>query len=161
MKQKKLKSKRYVSEDTKQLQSLIFITLGVILFVLAIYFLTDIITKKAENKKIDFDYSSCTVGTMFNRPYDEYFVFAYKASDNNANEYKSLISKYDAKEDSIKIYTIDLDANLDNKYLSDKSNTNPQKPSDVKINNSALVHIKGGKVVKYYENLEDYKKVLN
>ena len=56
---------------------------------------------------------------------------------------------------------MDLNANLDNKYLSEKSNTNPSNPSEVKINKSALVLIKDGKVSNYYENDSDYEEVLS
>ena len=45
-------------------------------------------------------------------------------------------------------------------YLSETSNNKPTESSEVKINESALILIKDGKVEKYYESLEDYKNAL-
>lgn len=161
MKQKKIRNKKYVSEDTKQISSLLLITLGVIVIAVGLYFLTDkIISKKADTSTADFDYSAATVGTMFNRPYEEYYVFLYDSTSDEAGTYNSLITSYISKEDSKKLYTVDLSKNLDDKYLSDSSNKKPSKPSEVKIKGSALILIKGGKVSNYYETLEDYQKVL-
>lgn len=161
MKQKRIKTKKYVSEDTKQIRSLIIITLVVLAVAVGLYFLTDMIVgKKANTNNVDFDYSAATVGTMFNRPYDEYYVFLYDSTSDEASTYNSLITSYISSEDSIKLYFVDLSMNLDSKYLSDSSNKKPANPSEVKIKDSALVLIKDGKVSKYYESLEEYQKVL-
>ena len=161
MKQKKIKSQKYVSEDTKQMTSLLLITLGVVIVVIGLYFLTEKVIERRSNKgAAEFDYGVATVGTMFNRPYEEYYVFLFASDSDNAQTYNSLVSSYIGKEDAKKIYTVDLSKNLDDKYLSEKSNTNPSNPSEVKINSSALILIKNGKVSKYYETLEDYEKVL-
>ena len=160
-KNKKINTQKYVSEDENQVRNLIIITLIIVLLAIGLYFLTGKIGKKENNtSNVEFDYSTITVGTMFNRPYDKYYVFLYDAEDDNANQYISLISSYESKDESIKIYTVDLSKNLDSKYLSDKSNTNPTNPSEVKIKDSALILIKNGKVSKYYESITDYEKVL-
>ena len=160
---KRIKAQKYVSEDTKEISRLIFITLGIVGIALGLYFLTEKVVNKKKHTltDADFDYSYATVGTMFNRPYEEYYVFLYDSTDTNASSYESLVSKYDAKEDSIKIYTVDLSENLDKKYLASESNTKPSNPNEVKIKESALILIKNGKVEKYYENVEDYQKVLS
>ena len=159
---KKLRKERYVSEDTKEVTRLLLITLGVVVVALGLYFLTTKVVNKNEEKgtETSFDYSVATVGTMFNRPYDEYYVFLFDSTKDNASQYRSLISSYEAKDESIKIYTVDLSMNKDGNYLSDESNNNPTSPSEVKIKESALVLIKDGKVSKYYESIEDYEKVL-
>jgi len=165
MKQNKLKQTKYVGEDTKEVSKLILITLGIVVIALGLYFLTDRVVKKKDdnntNAEVTFDYSVATVGTMFNRPYDEYYVFLFDGNSENATQYRSLVLSYEAKDDAKKIYTVDLSTNLDDKYLSDTSNNNPTNPSEVKIKESALVLIKNGKVSKYYETIKDYEKVLN
>ena len=161
---KKIKEQKYVSEDMKEISRLIFITLGIVIIVLGLYFLTDKVAlkdKDNETSSSDFDYSAAIVGTMFNRPYSEYYVFLYDATDDNANQYQSLVSTYEAKEEAKKIYFVDLSKSFNSKYLSDKSNPNPTNPSEVQIKDSALVLIKNGKVANYYENVEDYEKVLS
>ena len=163
MKSQKLKKKKYESEDTKEIKSLILIIFGILIVIVGLYFLTT----KALNKKEDtpseanFNYSVATVGTMFNRPYDEYYVFLYSSKDSNATQYQALVSNYTSKEDAKKIYTVDLSKNTDDKYISETSNHNPTNPSEVKIKDSALVLIKNGKVDKYYETISEYEKVFN
>lgn len=161
MKSKKLKSTKYESEDTKEVKNLIFIVLGIVIIIAGLYFLTARSLNKKDNTITEFDYTTCTVGMMFNRPYKEYYVFLYSADNENASKFKSLTSTYSKKEDSLKIYTVDLNSNLDNKYLSEESNNNPTNPSEVKIKDSALILIKDGKVSNYYEKVSDYEEVLN
>jgi hypothetical protein len=164
MKQTKLKNQKYESEDIKEAKSLIIITIVIVLLAIGLYFLTSkILNKKASttDSDVEFDYSVCTVGTLFNRPYTEYYVFLYDSTSDDAIQYQSLTSSYEAKDEAIKIYTVDLSANLDQKYLSETSNHKPANPSEVQINSSALILIKDGKVSKYYENISDYEKVLN
>ena len=163
MKQKKIKTQRYESNDTKEIKSLIIITLVIVVLGVGIYFLTDKFMNKAgaENTTpAEFNYSIATVGTMFNRPYSEYYVFLFDEESDNSVSYHTLISNYISKEKALKIYTVDLGKNLDNKYLSETSNKKPATPSEVRVKDSALVHIKDGKVVNYYETTEQYEKVL-
>ena len=163
MKQKKLKNGGYVNEDTKEIRNLIIITVVVIALALGLYFLTDKVLSKdtTSDTNADVDYTTCLIGNMFNRPYDEYYVFAFSSEDENASKYSSLISTYEKKDKALKIYKIDLDNNFNKSAVSDTSNKKPTNASDVKIKNSALIHIKNGKVVNYYESSSDYKKVLS
>ena len=160
-KSKRLKRINYESEDTKEVKNLIFIVIGIVIILVGLYFLTTKSINRQNLSKIEFDYSTCTVGMIFNRPYDEYYVFLYSSENANATKFKSLTNAYSKKENSIKIYTVDLNSNLDNKYLSETSNNNPTSPSDIKIKDSALILIKDGKVSKYYENVSDYEEVLS
>ncbi len=163
MKQKKLKNGGYVNEDTKEIRNLIIITVVVIALALGLYFLTDKVLNKnsSSDSSADVDYTTCLIGNMFNRPYDEYYVFAFRSEDDNASTYSSLISTYEKKDNALKIYMIDLSNNFNKSVLSDKSNKKPTSASDVKIKDSALIHIKNGKVVNYYESSSDYEKVLS
>lgn len=163
MKQKKLKNGGYVNEDTKEIRNLIIITVVVIALALGLYFLTDKVLSKdtTSDTNADVDYTTCLIGNMFNRPYDEYYVFAFSSEDENASKYSSLISTYEKKDKALKIYKIDLDNNFNKSAVSDTSNKKPTNASDVKIKSSALIHIKNGKVVNYYESSSDYEKVLS
>ncbi len=163
MKQKKLKNGGYVNEDTKEIRNLIIITVVVIALALGLYFLTDKVLSKdtTSDTNADVDYTTCLIGNMFNRPYDEYYVFAFSSEDENASKYSSLISTYEKKDKALKIYKIDLNNNFNKRAVSETSNKKPTSASDVKIKNSALIHIKNGKVVNYYESSSDYEKVLS
>ena len=160
MKKSKIKQVNYQSEDAKEIKNLIIIMIIIIVIALGLYFFTDFIMKKEDTNKAEFNYDECLIGTMFNRPYDEYYVFAYSSDNEKANDYNTLKLNYEKKDDALKIYYVDMSTNWNNVYLSETSNANPTKPSEVKIKSSALFHIKNGKVSAYYETTEDYEKVL-
>ena len=162
MKNKRIKMTKYESEDTKTIKSLIFIIIGISVLIIGLYFLTDRKIQKDNNQseEVVFDYTSALVGMILNRPYDEYYVLLYNSEDENASSYVSLYTSYSVKEDAKKIYLVDLSKNLDNKYLSDKSNLNVTNIEDLKVNGSALLLVNKGKITKTYEKLDDYKEVL-
>lgn len=160
MKKNKIKTTKYESNDTKEIKNLIIITIIVILVAVLLYILTNHINNKKELSTTEFNYDTCLVGNMFDRPYDEYYVFLYSQTDTNSVEYKGLITSYMEKEDALKIYYVDMNNKFNSEYLKETSNKNPQNSTEVMIKESALVKIKDGKVSNYYEKLEDYKKVL-
>lgn len=161
--QKRLKNGGYVNEDTKEIKTLIIITIVVVLLAVGLYFLTDVVLDKKENSASEavFNYDTCLIGNIFSRPYDEYYVFVYSSIDDDASTYDTLKTNYLKKDEAKKIYYVDLNNGFNSFAMSDSSNPKPTSALDVKINKSALMLIKNGKVSKYYENLEDYKKVLN
>lgn len=161
--QKRLKNGGYVNEDTKEIKTLIIITIAVVLLAIGLYFLTDVVLDKKDDSSFDteFNYDTCLVGNIFNRPYDEYYVFIYSSIDDDASTYDTLKTSYLKKDEAKKIYYVDLNNGFNSFVVSDTSNTKPKSASDVRVNKSALILIKDGKVSKYYETLDDYKKVLN
>ena len=132
----------------------------VIAIAVGLFFLTNYLNNKKATSNINIDYDTCIVGNMFNRPYNEYYVFLYSSTDKNASTYKGLITSYKDKDDALKVYYVDMNDKFNSAYLSETSNKKPTESSEVKINESALILIKDGKVEKYYESLEDYKNAL-
>ena len=164
MKNKKKTVTKNVSEDTQEVKTLIIITIIIVLISVGLYFLTDALDKKKAIEEIPeatINYSEITIGTMFTRPYNEYYVFAYKEDDDNAGKFDDLFTKYEEKEKSKKIYYIDLADKFNQSVLSDKSNKKPEQVTDVKIKDYALILIKDGKVSKYYETISEIEKALS
>ena len=159
-KKNKVKVSKYESSDTKEIKSLIIITLVVLVVAGLLYFLTDYINGKKVNMDTQINYDTCFVGNMFNRPYDEYYVFAYNSLDANAATYTGLITSYNEGENHKKVYHLDLNDRVNESVISNEHVKNPVKPCEGKINGSALLYIKDGKVVNYFETLEEYKSAL-
>lgn len=157
----KIKTTKYESDDTKEVKNLIVITIIVVLVAVLLYFLTSMVNNKKNVSDVSFDYDTCLVGNMFNRPYEEYYVFLYSSLDSNASTYKGLITDYSESDDAVKIYYVDMNDKFNSSYMGDKSNKKPASSSDVVVNESALIKIKDGSVVNYYEKLDDYKSVLS
>ena len=95
MKQKRLK--KYESEDSSEIRNLIIITVIIALIATGLYFLTEKVLNKKENNntsEVIFNYDEATIGTMFNRPYDEYYAFIYDSTDDNSAVYNNIVKTY-------------------------------------------------------------------
>lgn len=159
-----------VNEETSDFKRLLIILGIVVVVIIGVYFVSKLIVdKRKENSnnneiitgKIDYDIVS--VGTILNRPYDEYYVMVYNGEDTDAMYYSSLITAYQAKEKSLKIYYCDLSNTLNSKYIStsDKGNSNAKKTEEFSFGKVTLMKIKEGKITSYIENLDKIAEVLH
>lgn len=161
MKNKKFKQNNNKNEDTHEIKTLLIITAVIIVVSLGLYLLTESQLKKEPEKVIPeatISTSEIMLGTMFTRPYNEYYVFIY--GDAESTTLDKLFTDYEDKEDSKKIYYANIDDNFNKYAKSDKSNKKPTSAQDLKIDTRALILIKDGKVSKYYETIEEIEKVL-
>ena len=161
MKNKKFKQNNNQNEDTQEIKTLLIITAVIIVVSLGLYLLTESQLKKEPETVIPeatISTSEIMLGTMFTRPYNEYYVFIY--GDAESTTLDKLYTDYEDKEDSKKIYYVNIDDNFNKYAKSDKSNKKPTSAQDLKIDTRALILIKDGKVSKYYETIEEIEKVL-
>ena len=161
MKNKKLKISTSQNDDVKLIRNLIIILVVVVLIAGGFYFLTDKLVepKKVETPKPEINYEVATVGTMFNRPYDEYLVLLYDSTSVEAAYYNTLFSRYNTSGED-KIYFIDFNLKENSNYVKESSNKNLTSASDAQFAGPTLVRIKNGKVTKYLDTKEEIKKEL-
>ena len=84
MNKKKIKMNSVENEDVKLIKRLIIILVSVVIVVICFYYLTDKLVKPTTNNNnvtTNIDYDVATVGTMFNRPYSNYFVLLYDSTN--------------------------------------------------------------------------------
>lgn len=158
----KIKQENYKSEDEQEISKFIKILLIVVVFILGIYFFTSIVVKKEYdiNKDItegQVSANSIIVGSILNRPHEDYYVLVYNSTSNKVALYETLISIYESKKESLRIYAVDLDNHLNEKYLSGESNPSATKIDDFKFGEITLLKIKDKKVNKYIEDVEKIK----
>lgn len=160
------------TEEENEVKRFIIIVIIIGLFVGAIYGLTEIFKKdekkEEEKQEVTISYDKLTVGTLLNRPYDEYYVLAYDSEDNRVSEYSAILSQYKSKsseKDYVKIYFLDLNNSLNKKYYNvnedNKSNPNAQKIEDLDFGNLTLLYIKDGKIKEYLEDYTTIQKKLS
>lgn len=161
------------TEEENEVKRFIIIVIVIGLFVGAIYGLTEMLKKddetpKEENTTPTISYDKLTVGTLLNRPYDEYYVLAYDGGANKAIEYSVLLSQYKSKsteKDYVKIYFLDLDNSLNKKYYNvnedNKSNPDAKKIEDLDFGDLTLLYIKDGKIKEYIEDYTTIQKKLS
>lgn len=161
---KKLKQTKIVNEDVTQIRNLIIILVVVVAVCTGLYFLTDTMIKKENNKEeetteIEFDYNIASVGTMFNRPESEYFVLIY-STENDGSKYNSLLDTYRSSDNYVKTYFIDLDKKINSHILTEELNKKPKNSKEVSVKGATLYKIKGGKVTNCYSTLETITDAL-
>ena len=166
---KKVDIDKYTSEESKEVKKFIIILLSIIVLVLAVYGITRLINNNKDNnedRKVTagaIDYEKVSVGTLFNRADDEYYVIVYDGEASNAIYYSALMNKYMNKEKSNKVYFCDLSNELNKKYYVGKdkeSNPNATISSELAFKDLTLIKIKNGKIIKYLETLDTIKTEL-
>ena len=166
---KKLNIDKIESDESKEVKRFIIILLSIIVVVLAVYGITRLIKKDKDDDTArevtagEIDYDKVSVGTLFNRADNEYYVIVYDGEDANAIYYSALMNKYMNKENSIKVFFCDLSNELNKKYyVGDEKDSNPKatKTSELALKDLTLIKIKNGKIVKYLESLDTIKTEL-
>ena len=164
VKNNRIKQKRIVNEDMTYIRNLFILLVIVVLIVVGLYYLTErIVNKKSDevtNKEVSINYDIATIGTMFNRVEDEYYVLIY-SKETNGDDLDSLLTAYRSSDDYIKTYYIDLDKKINSIAFSDTTVNNPDNASEVKVSGATMYKIKNSKVVNCYIGVDDIKKVLN
>lgn len=163
---KKLAKQVSKTEEGKEIKKFLIILGIVVIIAAAAYFLTKNYVvkdnKTSESKtEVTFDYTKTILGSLFNRPYNEYYVLVYNSKDLQANYYANLVSSYQNKENALKIYTADLNDSMNEKFY-DKNESNPKatEASELKVKDLTLIKIKDKKISKYLEDVDSIKQEL-
>ena len=98
-KEKRLyKSNKNVSDADYDIKKFLIILTILIVVVVGLYFLSNAIVNKRDNKEsnvntnVTISYDTLNVGMIFNRPYEEYYVIAYDSTIDdamNTNPYRA------------------------------------------------------------------------
>ncbi len=170
---KKIKNKRTLynnkSGDTTYSMELkkLFIILGIILLVIIVlYLIIGIFVTKdiklfgnTENVEVNstIQYEEILAGETFNMNKDEYYVIFSDSTGNYYSIYKNIISNQTDKS----IYIVDLNNPLNRSYVSDESNKEVQKASDLKVKDNTLIKINNKQNVEYIEDKDAILSYFN
>lgn len=160
MKKSKFKMEKHDSEEVNMVKKLIIILIVVALFIVGFYFITDKVVKNQQEEQVndvEINYDNITVGTILNRPYDEYLVLLYNSTESEATYYGTLLANYSKDE---KLYFVDLSLKTNEKYVSEKSSGIFNDINDAKFSCPTLLVIKNGKVEKFLETKDEIKSAL-
>lgn len=163
-KSEKIKQKRVINEDMTNVRNMIFLLIIVIGVCIGIYFLTEYMIKKENNAALQeteaiIDYDIASIGTMFNRIEDDYYVLLYSSKDNGS-DLDSTLSTYRSSDNYIKTYYIDLDKKINETAISNETVKKPKTSEEVKVNGATLYRIKDGKVLNCYSGVDEIIEVL-
>ena len=116
--------------------------------------------KNSDNKEeVKIDYDIATIGTMFNRVENNYYVILY-SKENDGNELDSVLATYRSSDNYIKTYFIDLHKKINSYVLGDNLVEKPSNSNEVKVKEATLYKISNGKVVKCYSGVDNIVNIL-
>lgn len=162
----------YYTEEQQEIKRLIIIVLVLFIVVGAVYFITDHFIEKGSNETTipgEINYDVASIGTLLNRPYNEYYAVLYNKEDVNSSYYSSIISTYNEnnsnEEDYIKIYYIDLGKKINSDYYNINndfvSNPKAKSISELDLGNITLLRIKNGQIIEYIEDISKINELLS
>ena len=112
--------------------------------------------EKPEAGSNEFTYNTAIIGTVFNRPENEYYV-SFDEEEGNTY-FDTLLTMY---KGSLNIYKVNMTLGINASHKGEKGNSKATNPSELVINGPTLIRIKGGKIIKYLEDLEKIKEELS
>lgn len=155
--------------NTSELKSLIIIVLVISIVFILIYLLTLGADKmglfetsyvKPEVGEAVISYENISAGTILDRAEKEYYVAIGDFGVNKNITYRSELSIYSNKEDSLPVYIVDLSDEINSGIIGDKDNKNAKTVKDLSIANNTLLYVKDGKISKYIVGIDDITKEL-
>ncbi len=136
---------------------IVFVVLG-LFYLLTLYITgkendTDSNTDNNTASTASISYDDIVLGKSFSMSEDEYLVIYYDKSDDEVSStYSELVSNYNGKEDSLKVYTVDMSSAFNKGKATDgDSNRNPSNASELAIHGPTLIHFSNHAVSEYYE----------
>ncbi len=163
--------KKQQTEEQMEVKKFIFVLLGLVIILVGVYFFTRaFVTKDLKKEPSDVNYTEgkvnynvAVVGTMLNRPSEEYYVMAFSSSANEMAYYNTLISKYTNKEKALKVYYVDTENALNKEYVASDEEASKEFTTleDLKLGKLTLLRVKNGKVTKYLTSEDKIKQEFN
>jgi hypothetical protein len=154
---KKKANLNFKDNEVGNLIKIILIITGV---VLVLYLVTLVYLKKDEVKEEEneitatIQYEEILGSKLLSQSPKEYYVFAYKKDDLYLTSYNIYIGNYQYKENSKKVYRMNLDLGFNEQYVGEKSNLKGGKVEELKFADTTLIKVKKKKVVEVYEGKE-------
>ena len=148
-----------------EIKNLLKIILIVTAIFLIFYGITTLVTdkkKEEENPNTSeaiIQYDEILLGTLFNQSNSEYYVLITTEEDQYASNYLGLISSYQAKENSKRVYTANLDNGFNKSYKAEETKIS-NNLKDLKLSGSTLLKIKNKNIVESYKNQAEITEYL-
>lgn len=150
-------------DESFKLKNVIIIVVIIMFVLVSFYFITKYVLehKKDNTPTVEsvIDREKIIFGQMFNKSDNEYYVIAYNSDEKSKEIYNKYIEKYGSKENSIKIYEIDLKDDFNKSYIANKSNITSNL-DELKVSGDTLFKIKDKTIEEYKEGSNDISNYL-
>lgn len=139
----------------------ILLVLLILYLIIAIFVTKDIKLFNNSNNntttETTIQYSEILAGETFNKKSNEYYVIFTDSTGNYYSVYKNIVDKNTDK----KIYIVDVSDPLNKLYISEETNPNAQKSSELKVKDNTLIKIIDGQNKLYIENKDEILSYFN
>ena len=133
------------SSESNEISKLIKIVLIVTLVMIVFYFVTVVVTKKANEVK-----DSNMIGYML-KIEGSYYVLIKDNDDKLLNEYETLVSTVGSNDSAPKVYGANLNDSFNKNYLSGESNYDSNL-NNFKVKGTTLVKVKDHKIDSTFDD---------
>jgi hypothetical protein len=117
---------------------------------------TDYITKNNDTTTLQYD--EILSGQSFDKKDSEYLVLFFNTEEDTI--YQTLISNYQAKDEHLPIYYVNLKNRMNQNCVSDESNPNATSSSELKINGPTLIKFTENNITEYIEGEDSITEYL-
>ena len=169
-KTKKIKVEKYRSDEQMEMIRFIRILIIVVILIVAVYFFTRIFaTKDLLNNNEDetpivegtVNYNITMIGSMLNKPEEEYYVMIYNTENLRSIYYSGLMTVYTQNEEPLKIYFADLNKELNQKFYNPENvNLEVNNISDLRVGDLTLIKVRNGNIDEVFTEEEDIASEL-
>lgn len=153
-------------ENKDELKKLMMFILIVIAILAIFYGITLLATSKNKESEPEeekdystvIDYDTILVSDIYNQSSSAYYVLAVMPNDDNADTYNSKLNQYMKKDESLKVYTVDLSSAFNKKYIGEESDFTGKYPI---FKETTLLKIENNTIIEEYQGNEEIKTILN
>lgn len=149
------KNKEIMPTTNNEMVKLVKIVLLITAIFLVFYGITLLVTeKKTEETPVTeatIQYDEILISSLFEQPNNEYYVLVTKEDDDYLGVYSVYTSKYQSKENKLRLYSANLSSGFNSSYEAEESNLNTTKIEELKLKDSTLLKISNKKIVASYE----------
>ena len=162
---KNAKERKVITNDEMNLSSffkiIVWLLVVLVVFTLITMFVTRDKKEKTDNNEIQ--YTNIIVGSILNRGEEDYYVLVEKEDDTNISSYQTMIDTYNKKEEHLRFYIVLLSDPFNASYVADEANLSVEKITDIRFNETTLLHIQNGKIVssRVGSKISDYLNNLS
>lgn len=164
-----MKKQEQKKVNTSELKSLIILVIILSVVFGVIYLLTLGANKmglfepsyvKPEVGDAVISYENISAGTILDRAEKEYYVAIADFDANKNITYRSELSIYGNKKESLPVYIVDLSDAINSNIIGDKDNKNAKTINELSVVNPTLIFVKEGKISKYIIGEDEIVKEL-
>lgn len=161
----KHKEKLY-TEEQKEMFKFAKILGGLILIIGLLYVFTVYVVNKEEsykrtNTEGEISYTNIILGTLLNKPDEEYYVLVVDTTNKSHEVFTNTINQYKNNLKHLPIYIADLSNELNKNFIADESSYKIDSVEDLKVKGPTLIKVKNKKIVKFIENIDSVIDELN